>query len=299
MEYTYVLENSANKDFINDVNNNNVNNNNVNNNDVIYILCYRIETQCKYPFLQFILEKIPFCNGLIKEQFVLPHIATEHSKETTLNKVNQMLTTMGINNCAINESMYKGVLFSGDMGYALVNISDINMNALYLSRNSLYWFVLPTEIMNTKQVCGFDIDEEVINLFVENPQISILKNKNLKTNYNLPDAVYTGSDTIKHAEFNAIFGNSKTKAFESCGKYYYFNRLFENVLYNDYVNRYALFVEGNLYMEKSTEFSLKDEMILEPCINICYTNNNGKPDVLVKKCENFISLSYHPKTTFL
>lgn len=298
MEYTYVLENSANKDFINDVNNNNVNNN-VNNNDVIYILCYRIETQCKYPFLQFILEKIPFCNGLIKEQFVLPHIATEQSKETTLNKVNQMLTTMGLNNCAINESMYKGVLFSGDMGYALVNISDINMNALYLSRNSLYWFVLPTEIMNAKQVCGFDIDEDVINLFVENPQISILKNKNLKTNYNLPDAVYTGSDTIKHAEFNAIFGNSKTKAFESCGKYYYFNRLFEHVLYNDYVNRYALFVEGNLYMEKGTEFSLKDEMILEPCINICYTNNNGKPDILVKKCENFISLSYHPKTTFL
>ena len=182
MEYTYVLENSASKDFIN-----------VNN--ILYILCYHIETQCKYPFLQFILEKIPFCNGLIKEQFVLPHITSEHfDKETILDKVNQMLVTMDLNNCAINESMYKGVLFCGDMGYALVNISDINMNALYLSRNSLYWFVLSTEIMNTKQVCGFDIDEDVINLFVENPQISILKNKNLKTNYNLPDAVYTGSD---------------------------------------------------------------------------------------------------------
>jgi len=287
MEYTYVLENSASKDFIN-----------VNN--ILYILCYHIEIQCKYPFLQFILEKIPFCNGLIKEQFVLPHITSEHfDKETILDKVNQILVTMDLNNCAINESMYKGVIFCGDMGYALVNISDINMNALYLSRNSLYWFVLPTEIMNTKQVCGFDIDEDVINLFVENPQISILKNKNLKTNYNLPDAVYTGSDTIKQAEFNAIFGNGKTKPYKSCGEYYYFNRLFENVLYNDYVNRYALFVEGNLYMEKGTEFSLKDEIILEPCINICYTNYNGKPDVLVKKCENFISLSYHPKTTFL
>ena len=289
MEYTYVLENSASKDFINA--------NNVN--DILYILCYRIETHCKYPFLQFILEKIPFCNGLIKEQYVLPHITSEYSKETILDKVRQMLTTMGLNNCAINEPMYKGVIFCGDMDYALVNISDINMNALYLSRNSLYWFVLPTEIMNAKQVCEFDIDEDVINLFVENPQISILKNKNLKTNYNLPDAVYTGSNTIKQAEFNAIFGNGKTKPYKSCGKYYYFNRLFENVLYNDYVNRYALFVEGILYMEKGTEFSLKDEMILEHCINICYTNNNGKPDILVKKCENFISLSYHPKTTFL
>ena len=283
MEYTYVLENSASKDFISA--------NNVN--DILYILCYRIETKCKYPFLQFILEKIPFCNGLIKEQFVLPHIKSEYSKETILNKVNHMLTTMDLNDCDINETMYKGVIFSDNIGYALVNISDINVNALYLSRNSLYWFILPTEIMNAKQVCGFDIDEDVINLFVENPQISILKNKNLKTNYNLPDAVYTGSNTIKQAEFNAIFGNGKTKSYKSCGKYYYFNRLFENVLTNNYINRYALFIEGNLYMEKDAEFSLKDEMILEPCINICYINNNRNPDMLVKKYGTFISLSYH------
>jgi hypothetical protein len=290
MEYTYILENIANKDFtINDA-----------NESEFYILCYRIETQCKYPFLQFMMEKIPFCNGLIKEQFVLPHIKNQEKLvENVLNKVNQMLVTMGLTNIFINDNMYKGIIFSYNTGYILINISDILVNAIQLSRNSLYWFVLPTEIINSEKVCGFDIDEDVIRLFVENPQISILKNVRTNINYNLPDAVYTGCNDLKQAEFNAVFGNNKTKTFNSCGEYYFFNRLFENVITNNFINRYALFVEGKLHMEKGNEFSLTDVMILEPCINICYTNNCRKEDILVKKYENFISLSYHNKNSFL
>jgi len=290
MEYTYILENKLTK--------------NIYESSVYYILCYHIETQGKYPFLQFIMEKIPYCNNIIKEQFVLPHINNQENLiENTLNKISNLLVTMGLNNVIIDESMYKGIFVYDDLAYILINISEIKINALYLSRNSLYWFVLPTEIINVRQVCGFDIDEDVIKLFVENPQISILKNVSLKTNYNLPDVVYTGCDNIKTAEFNAIFGNIKTRSFKSCGKYYYFNRLFETILTNKYINRYALFIEGNLYIEKSNTFSLTDESIEmlypENSIIICYKNNTQNPDILVKKYDIFISLSYHQKTTLL
>ena len=117
----------------------------------------------------------------------------------------------------------------------------------------------------------------------------------------IPDAVYNGGKR-KKVEFNSIFGNEKTKTYESCAKHYYFNRTF---LPNDIeginiegINRYALFVEGELYMESEKEFSLTDEIIEkmypEPCIIICYHNSNiTRPDMLVKKDTSFISLSCH------
>lgn len=290
MEYTYILEHIANKDFIHDINTNENTNANI-----FYMLCYHIETQCKYPFLQFILEKIPFCNGLVTEQFVLPHIRITNSNnfnQIALDKVNQMLIIMGIN----ANAYYKGIIFSGNTGYILINLSINNNNKHLLSRNSPYWFVLPTEIINAKQVCGFNIDEDVTQLFTSNPQISILKNINTTLNYNLPDAVYTGCNDLKKSEFNFIFGNIKTKLFDSCNEYYFFNRLFDDVNNNTFINRYALFVEGNLYTEEKIIFSLTDKQIeqyYEPCITICYNSPNRYPDMLVKKYENFISLSYN------
>ena len=65
MEYRYLLENRADKNIILE---------DINNENMIYILCYHIEDKYKYPFLQFMMEKVPFCNGLIKEQLTLPYL---------------------------------------------------------------------------------------------------------------------------------------------------------------------------------------------------------------------------------
>ena len=68
------------------------------------------------------------------------------------------------------------------------------------------------------------------------------------------------------------------------------------------INRYALFSEGNLYIETENDFSLTDpiieKMYPEPCIIICYSNLEIiQPDILVKEYNNFISLSYHTLDT--
>ena len=62
MDYKYLLEEKANKNLnFNDI---------VNDNDVCYIniLCYHVENHHKYPFLQFMMEKIPFCDNIVKEE---------------------------------------------------------------------------------------------------------------------------------------------------------------------------------------------------------------------------------------
>jgi hypothetical protein len=241
------------------------------------------------------LEKIPFCNNLIPEEFVLPHIKLPNSsddiKALAVNKVETSLSQ-------ILEPIieYKGIVLDTDLRtpYILVEVRSKNWYSPKLSRNSPYWFVLTSEIINPKSVCNISISEDVVSLFINSPQIGMLIDPDTNINYNLPDAVYT-SDNIKTVEYKSIFGNVRTRAYESCGLYYYFYRSYNDVIQDDLIgiNRYALFLDGNLYKEK--EFLLTDEIIdtlyPEPTIIICYSNL--KPDILVKSCTYSIPLSYH------
>lgn len=324
MEYKYLAEATANKhmEFADLVNDNGI--------CILNILCYHIEPQYKYPFLQFMMEKVPYCNNIVKEQLTFPCIILSKSytsiKNVVLERVKTSLSTLNCDYIKVNEDMYKGILFSKDEinAYALVNITGIDVLGINFTRRSSLWFVLPSEIINTKNVCNIDVDVDIVKLLTNNPKISFLVNPNTKKNYILPDAVYTGNE-IKQVQFNSVFGNNKTKVYTTCSEYYYFYRSFYDAIKdggwltdnktnkicnrivtednsNKYIvggiNRYALFIEGKLYLENEKDFSLTDDIIEksynDPCIIICYTGeHNINPDILVKKNESFISLSYH------
>ncbi len=322
MEYKYLIEEKANIHLtFNDI----VNNASV---CILNIICYHIESQHKYPYLQFMMEKIPFCNNIVKEQLTFPYVFIRNNSdnigEIVLKKVKLGLGVINCDYDKLTEQMYKGIIFDKNgIPYALVNISGINISCINLTRQTTCWFVLPSEIINIKKICNIDIDCEITNLFTETPYLALLCDKNNKP-YIIPDAVYTGCE-MKEAEFKAIFGNIKTKIYSSCGKYYFFYRSFSdavkdggwskeevptkiggreiveidsNKYISGYINRYALFVEGKMCFEHEIEFGLTDDKIEnqypEPCIIICYIgNHNIKPDMLVKTNESFVSLSYH------
>ena len=305
MTYTYVLETLGNK---------NIEYNELDT-DLLFVLCYQINNNCKYPFLQFMMEKVPFCNNLIEEQFVLPNVYVNKKtivSEIVIEKVKNSLHSIGLDPSPLNEDMYKGIIISDRFKktYAMVNISEIEICGIFLSRNSSCWFVLPTEIINTQSVCGIPVDKSLVSFFTQNPQVSILTNLATNTYYNLPDVVYTFGFR-KEVEFSAIFGNSKSKAYDSCGEYYYFYRSFSDVevLKKDVslengVNRFALFIEGELYIENEDSFSLTDEQIehlypdQEQSILICYSNSCKDPNLLVRKDTIFASLSFHTFPSF-
>lgn len=297
MTYTYVLDTLGNKDIAY----------NQLETDLLYVLCYHINTDCKYPFLQFMLEKIPFCRNLMEEKLVLPNVSINNKneiiQEVILEKVKNSLHSIGLETLSINETMYKGILFIEHTPYALVNVSELDISGIHLSRNSNYWFVLPTEIINTREVCGIPVDKFIVQLFIHYPQLAILTNLKTKMPYNLPDAVFT-TGSHKDVEFNSIFGNIKTQVYDSCGSYYYFYNNYFNAVNQPFVslergiNRYALFIEGELYNETEKEFSLTDTEIehlypdLEQCIIICYKSGLGKPNLLVRSDNTFVSLSF-------
>jgi hypothetical protein len=324
MVYKYLLEEKSNRNLsFNDI----VNENGV---CILNIICYHVESQHKYPFLQFMMEKIPFCNNIVKEQLTFPYIIMRDSEcnisEKILEKVRSGLDILDCNYNNISDDMYKGIIFGedGTTPYALVDITGIDIYGLNFMRQTTCWFVLPSEIINTKKVCNIEIDNIVTQLFTDIPQIGCLVNCNTNEYYILPDAVYTGCE-IKTSEFYSIFGNIKKKIYNTCGEYYFFYRSFYDAVKdggwltegmsrkigdrplvydnsNKYItgciNRYALFVEGKLYLEKGREFGITDDIIEslypEPCIIICYSGEHDiKPDMLVKNYESFISLSYH------
>ena len=331
MSYTYLIEQKATpnllvKDVFDD------------DTIILYLLCYHIQTETKYPFIQILLNKVPQCS-LIDEQFILPFMFnisesnTEPLDKLVLNKVKFEIGNMYGDTNSITNDMYKGIIFHKGAAYALVNVTGIDITGSLFSRDILSWFALPTEIINDKKVCEIKVEQNVVDLFSQLPQLGLLYSSETNKPYILPDAVYTGSEK-QTAAFDSIFGRSKSREYASCGEYYYFYlRMNEAIkeagwlksggttgvsedekrhpfsgrllVDNDYgryisggINRYAVFIEGNMYLESNEEFSLADEEIAakypEPCLIIGYLGEHKiKPTLLVKEYNSFFPLSYH------
>ena len=190
---------------------------------------------------------------------------------------------------------------SEETQYALVDISDIDIKYLNLSRSSPILFSLPTEIINTGSICNIPINENVKSLFTSIPELGILRNKKSNKMFPLPIACYNGKDFVK-VSFDSIFGLSKKKIYNNCGEYYFFykdflssvkeggwvkeggdclidrtdkkithfnDRLLVDNEYGRYIsggiNKYAIFIDSldSTYEEESDTLMLNDDDINE------------------------------------
>jgi hypothetical protein len=232
--YRYLIEQQGNKNVTNhDLLNNNTS---FYGHGILYILGYHITSNSKYPFIQFGLEKIPFCNNIIPEKLILPYISLSHDTNDDLaslviEKMNILLVTNGCDGNLTTKS-YNGIIKdSNNRSYALVDMSNINLFRLQISRESPLWFSLPTEIINIRSNCNIPIDDMITDLFSNMPSLGVLNYNDNIENYDkifpLPDSVYSGS-YFKKSEFRSVFGMEKDKVYNSCGEYYYFFRLFED-----------------------------------------------------------------------
>jgi len=305
IRYNYLIEQQTNKyattiDIL-------THNSNIHGYGILNILCYHVTQNSKYPFIQFMLEKIPFCNGIIQEKLILPQITISNNTNieidvsiAILEKIKNLLPAIGCNGSKLTSDAYKGII--SDMNeriYALVDISEVDIFRIAITRNTPIWFSLPTEIVNNRSICNIPIDDGVTELFLNIPELSILQIIDSKLAYPLPDAVYSGS-YLKKTEFRSVFGMAQENVYLSCGEYYYYFRLFEDavkeggwvrqgghkmidindtnishspsgakIIDNEYgryitggINRYALFPENYaMYNECSNTLSLTDEDI--------------------------------------
>jgi len=295
------------------------------NSKILIILCYHITDTCKQPFLQFLFTKI-MQNPVLPEQFSLPYLyLSDLSSEKdimveTIDCVKNALVNMNCNVDNLNEENYKGIAYLSDtLPVALVNVSNIDINYMKLYRNSEYWFLLPSEVINKRSICNITIEESTVDMFIiYASSISLLHNPETNQYYSLPEAVYSGRE-LEEAKFNSIFGERKRTIDNSNEKYYSFYLNFNDAILeggwikdgginkinltdknithnlsgrllveNEYgryinngINRYALFVDYPSMNDTITDDEIK------------YIRLNNKQMVITKCYDNFTSLTYH------
>ena len=107
--------------------------------------------------------------------------------------------------------------------------NDIGSGEMY--RNDILWKVVIDEIVNSRLLCNFPIDDVVTNFFLRNMQFMFLFKNNDKNNniiYETPTVVYHGvNESMLY--FKYIFGIPKTNHDEIMGPFYYFTN-YENAV---------------------------------------------------------------------
>jgi hypothetical protein len=218
------------------------NNSNIYGQGMLHILCYHVTKNSKYPFIQFLLEKLPYCNDIVQEKLVLPMITISNTNVdddysiTIINKIKGLLPALGCDGSKLTSESFKGLLSDqNERIYAVVDISSVDIFRISITRNTPIWFALPTEIMNVRSICNIPIDDDVSELFLNMPELGVLRKFDIENvfpvgdAFPLPDAIYNGS-YLRQTEFRSVFGTSKEVVYSSCGEYCYYFRLFEDAV---------------------------------------------------------------------
>lgn len=274
-------------------------------NTPVKLLCYNINSLGKFPFIQFLLMSSgvnPFFNNGIENLFC--PILNNYNEEYILKLVS--IYVSHIAHEVTSDITITGCYEYNDIRYIFIDISKINIECIFLNKYSEIWMALPSEIINNRHICNIPIEDELRNLFLNNPKLYTLSNIS-KKNYPIPDIVYSGSH-FKATEFQGVFAVSKKEG--KYGKYYYFNsslqtafreggwskdflpeyKYEELITDNEYgryicggINRIALLLEDICVTDGNTSYEC-DSFI------ICST---GEPVILVKDYNQQIGLSYH------
>ena len=228
----------------------------------IHILCYHVNENLKYPFMQFLMDKTPHdMTNIVREEIVLPCIVV--SKEThsiekvALQKIKTKLESMGCNVENVNlDNNFVGVVTIYESLFLLFNLSNILVNPVKLYNSSPSIFVLPTEIMNVGSVYNVSFNKHTRNLFLSLPELAILQhNDKHHEPYPLPDVVYSCYNT----DFECAVGILKRQWVSACAPHYGFCKKYEN---KSLALRCVLFADKfSFYAEENNKLTLNDEEI--------------------------------------
>jgi len=197
----------------------------------ITILCTHIthndnnKTGIRFPFIQYLLEKKAFNH----QQFELPSVILDAVDIKEANACEEIVTAyisqlyrsvfpgateLTVDNC------YVGACHLGENKdiYAMLDVSRIWPDIHYagMSSKNQASFVLPSEIINTRRVYGFAVEDKTTQLFAECPELTKLnrfsqnQNQLNETTFPVPDVGYTFAPDILSARLACMVGPPKT-----------------------------------------------------------------------------------------
>lgn len=205
----------------------------------IHLCMYSVNTTAKNPFLEFFLIKNNQ-NDIYPDILCFPSffyyrdVSNDILKESS--KIQKMLlldtSSITFNGYLLEElnglnDLYLFYEYNNETQNSHEN--DIGSGEMY--RNDILWKVVIDEIVNSRLLCNFPIDDVVTNFFLRNIQFMFLFKNNDKNNniiYETPTVVYHGvNESMLY--FKYIFGIPKTNHDEIMGPFYYFTN-YENAI---------------------------------------------------------------------
>lgn len=298
----------------------------------LFIICYHISNECKYPFIQFMLEKDTALNILSLPFIEINSNIHDNLYELIVKKISKNLESSTQNTWSIKNIIYKGLMNdSYEEIYALVDISNVDIRHMqYIASNLKYHmshivFALASEIINVGSVYDVKINQHVKELFCDIPELGILHDPQKKKPYPLPDAIYSGS-FLENAIYSSFFGPSKKYIPTIKRSCYYFDTQFENAFFDgvwsndtfytpvdviDKTSRSKKYLKGGitryaLFPEEFSMVELNDDniMISDDILDILNkykqlyivqrfsSIDNVKVVILVRDYDSIVSLSY-------
>lgn len=190
--------------------------------DKIHICLYKINTQELYPFLMFLLYKdemntlsLPEIKYTGQSQDLVKYVLTEFR---------EIFSDLNV------EIDYKGFINNGKeevvivLEYTEKQTQIVSKNKTIIEKGAYanrWWWVLPAEIINERQVLTFPIQDLVTNFFLKNNKLALLYRKNNEV-YETPEIGYYGNYYKKIAAV-ASLGLSRESPYASFGPFYYFS----------------------------------------------------------------------------
>jgi hypothetical protein len=220
----------------------------------IRICTYQINTSCALPFLEYLMILSHEENG--KKVFEFPKFDFVSSKRKSAEKqaedhILKMLMHMQNEDAAADDANGHVVKFRGIFKHVSSSKHDskkMKSNVYFffqkyfkklkhppqLSKHNRVWWVVSSEIANFKKVMYMDVDPDVNELFIKNPEIMHLydcKGRLLET----PTVCYFG-DEFQKIKYLAFFGLLKAPVKSSFGPFYVATNFLSSMKYACYTH---------------------------------------------------------------
>jgi hypothetical protein len=264
----------------------------INIGDTVHICAYNIHSSCKIPYLQYFLYKQhEIKDPTIIHKFNFPNFIYNNQ----LDLLTKCITTIQI----LCSSFYKDPIFEmkgylkyDDQYFIFYDCSNFIIDTLKMTKSNDLWLTVMDEIINYQNICGFEIESSVIDLFHSFYDLNYLINdKNIP--YELPKIVYSVCENRK-INFISTFGISvKNDLF---GSYYYFtdyNSAIQQINTNEICGliRCILFLGNIKYITNENSYDTSDiaKKIIEDNINKDYTSDKFIESKMLSKISDWDS----------
>jgi hypothetical protein len=241
----------------------------------IHLCLYNVNTTAKHPFLEFYLIKNRH-DDIYPDILCFPTFF--YYKEMNIDILTESLKIFKILFIDTTKIKFNGYLLEEtnqlkDL-YLFYEYTNTNTNTNEVSttsdniigsgeiyRNDNLWKVVLDEIINTRLVCNFPIDNIVTNFFLRNPHFMFLHKYNYNDNniiYETPTVVYHGVNASM-LYFKYIFGIPKTNYDDIMGPFYYFT---------DYKNAVKMSIDSYNNKYNNTPNTELDSSLSSPTPNV-------------------------------